>query len=243
MKRLSIVLFFIAFIISCSDKQTLTFENLELNSGDCNTCAQIEVTIPEANNNSDIATKINTVLTQKVIDIIDFSEENVSQSIPEAVKDFKAAFKELANDFPESPIWEATVDGSITYKKENIVCIQLDSYMFTGGAHGYSATHFIIINTKTGDELNHLDIFKNIDSFTQLVEKRFRKQENIALIENINSTGFLFENDQFYLPENIGFSNDEIILIYNQYEIASYADGQKTIKLPLSDIKSILKKK
>ena len=143
-------------------------------------------------------------------------------------------------EFPESVKWEVTIDGSILSRHKEMICIQLDSYMFTGGAHGYNATNFINFNLKSGDELYPSDLIKDINKFALIAEKIFRKQENIPLDKNINSTGFMFENDQFHLPENIGFTENEIILIYNQYEVASYADGQKTIEIPLSQIKELL---
>ncbi|TFG74190.1 MAG: DUF3298 domain-containing protein, partial [Flavobacteriales bacterium] len=54
----------------------------------------------------------------------------------------------------------------------------------------------------------------------------------IPLDKPINQTGLMFEQDTFYLPENIGFTKDGLQLLYNPYEVASYADG--TIVLTLS---------
>ncbi len=58
--------------------------------------------------------------------------------------------------------------------------------------------------------------------------------------ESINSTGFWFENDRFYLPESIGLSKTNLLLVYNQYEIASYAGGPVALKIPLEELKEYL---
>ncbi|NAS31172.1 DUF4163 domain-containing protein [Flavobacteriaceae bacterium R38] len=240
MKRLLLFSVFILLIFSCSKNQDLTFQNSEMSIDDCDNCPLIKVDIPEAEENSDIAIKINTILAEKVIEIIDFSEEKELENIPEAIQSFSSSYKELVKEFPESVKWEATVDGSISSRHKEIICIQLNSYMFTGGAHGYNAVTYINFNLKSGNELSPSDFVKDIDKFTLMAEKMFRKQEDIPLDKNINSTGFMFENDQFHLPENIGFTENEIILFYNQYEIASYADGPKTIEIPLSQAKELL---
>ena len=43
----------------------------------------------------------------------------------------------------------------------------------------------------------------------------------------------MFEENQFTLPENIGLSADAIVLHYNPYEVASYADGSLILEIPL----------
>ena len=60
---------------------------------------------------------------------------------------------------------------------------------------------------------------------------------------SINATGFWFEDDTFYLPETIGFQDSSIIILYNPYDIASYADGTIEIIIPLEDVESHLKVK
>ena len=50
----------------------------------------------------------------------------------------------------------------------------------------------------------------------------------------------MFENDEFYLPNNIGFTKNGLQLIYNQYEVASYADGPMSITLPYAEIRNYL---
>jgi len=43
----------------------------------------------------------------------------------------------------------------------------------------------------------------------------------------------MFEENQFRLPENIGLAADAIILHYNPYEVASYADGSLILEISL----------
>src|SRR5690606_11666613 len=65
----------------------------------------------------------------------------------------------------------------------------------------------------------------------------------IPATESINSTGFMFENDVFYLPRNIGFTDDGLLLVYERYEVASYADGPIRLTFPYPEIGRFLKLK
>lgn len=241
MKRFSILLFSIISVISCTNNQKLTFKNIEIFSNGCDTCAAIEINIPEAQTTSAIATRINTNITETVIETINFSEEETPLTIEDAIESFTSEYKKLATEFPESSKWEVTIDGTIISENKNMICVQLESYLFTGGAHGYRSTSYLNFNLRSGGKLTISDLFKDVDVFKLMAEKIFRKQENIPPEANINSTGFMFENDEFNLPETIGFSEKELILLYNQYEIASYADGQKIIKIPLFQVSNMLK--
>ena len=73
-----------------------------------------------------------------------------------------------------------------------------------------------------------------------LAEAKFRSQEKIPATQSINSTGFMFDGEAFYLPENIGFTPKGIQLLYNQYEVASYADGPIILTLPYEEVKEYL---
>ncbi|MEO0900922.1 MAG: RsiV family protein [Bacteroidota bacterium] len=66
--------------------------------------------------------------------------------------------------------------------------------------------------------------------------------EKIPQDENINITGFMFDGDVFHLSENIGYVPEGIQLIYNQYEVASYADGPIVLTIPYTEINKYLKR-
>jgi hypothetical protein len=51
----------------------------------------------------------------------------------------------------------------------------------------------------------------------------------------------MFEENLFSLPENIGLTAEGIKLHYNQYEVASYADGPIELTLPFPEVKQFLK--
>ncbi|MEK6153064.1 DUF3298 domain-containing protein [Flavobacteriaceae bacterium 3-367] len=228
-------------LISCTDNGKLTFEAANFNAGTCTDCPQVSVSIPMALAEDRIATTINTTLKEEVISLLTFDDDVKAVDIEGAIGSFKNGFLELKKKYPTETIgWEANIEGSIAYENVRILTVELGSYIFTGGAHGYSATRFLNFDKKKGVELEDWELFRNQKDFKRFAETKFRIQEDIPQDAPINSTGFMFERNEFYLPENIGFTQEGLQLLYNQYEVASYADGPIVLILPYAEVKSYL---
>lgn len=242
MKNLLSCLLVILMVWSCKDEERLAFEPMEFNSESCNGCPEVSISIPNALHKDALSTTINTAIREEVISMLIYDDEIEASTIEEAITSFNNGFLELKELYPDEPVgWQALIEGEITYEDLNILSIKLDSYSFTGGAHGFSTTRFLNFDKKRAIELDNAELFKNKEEFTDYAEKQFRVQEEIPESGPINHTGFMFEGDAFYLPVNIGFTTEGLQLIYEQYEVASYADGPITLILPYSQVKSYLK--
>ncbi len=102
------------------------------------------------------------------------------------------------------------------------------------------STSYFNFDKKTGKQLSNDDLIKDKKAFLALAEKKFRELQQVPEGESINSTGYMFENDTFALPINIGFENNEMVLLYNPYEVASYADGIIEIRFAVSEVQDLL---
>jgi hypothetical protein len=148
----------------------------------------------------------------------------------------------MQQKFPEESMgWEAKVIGSVAYQSEDVVNIKISYYNFTGGAHGFSGIRSLVIDKKDGALLTPNKIFKDVAVFSRFAEHKFRESFNIPKNHTINSNGFMFEEDKFKLPNNIIFTEKGIVLYFNVYEIASYAEGPKQLFLTFDEIKDFLK--
>ena len=70
------------------------------------------------------------------------------------------------------------------------------------------------------------------------------KQHNLKNLKTKNKPQSIedyFFGKPFQLPENIGFNNNGLLLLYNTYEIASYAQGYTEFVIPFNDCESFLK--
>lgn len=236
-----ILLIFILFLIGCNEDRSINFVPLTFGTQSCQECALVDITVPEAIGNKKIEEVINTAIREEVISILSYDEEINTNSIDTAIESFQSEYAKLKDKFPEeSTKWEANVTGEITFENEKVVTVRLEYYLFTGGAHGYSSISFLNFSKEKGKELRTMELFKNLETFQELAENEFRTQEKIPESNSINSTGFMFENDIFYLPENIGFTQEGLQLFYEQYEVASYADGPIILTIPHKEIKKFL---
>lgn len=230
-------------LLGCQQEKSLHFESLVLSEKGCADCPEISIAIPNAMENTKTASTINTALQEEIIALLLFDDEMEVSDLEEALTSFKNGYSELKDRYPEETTpWKAKIDGKILYEDKKMLTVELNSYVFTGGAHGYSAKRFLNFDKKKGVELENWQLFQNRKDFQQFAEAKFREQEAIPAEASINQTGLMFERDSFYLPENIGFTKQGIQLLYNPYEVASYADGPIILTLPFEEVDQYLAK-
>ena len=228
-------------LLSCGREEHLSFERVTYGNENCVQCPDIRIELPKVMDRRKIGKTVNNALKEEVISLLSFDEEYQATSIEDAMASFGRGYEEVKLMFPdENMAWEATVKGDISFENKDILSIALDSYIYTGGAHGYGSTRFLNFNKKTGEELERDELIKNLQPFEEYAEEQFRRQQNIPMSQPINSTGFMFEQDEFYLSENIGFTIDGLKLLYNPYEVASYADGSIEVILPYEESEKFL---
>ncbi len=231
----------ILFLLSCGRAENLTFESIIYTNKGCAQCPEVRIELPKVLDKKKIGTTINDALKEEVISLLSYDEEYQVTGVEEAISSFNRGYEEVKEMFPdENMLWEATIEGEISYESPELLSIGLNSYIFTGGAHGYGSTRFVNFNKKSGEELERDELFKKLQQFEEYAESQFRIQQNIPVDQTINSTGFMFERDEFYLPENIGFTNEGLKLLYNPYEVASYADGSIEVLLPYEETRKYL---
>lgn len=246
MKHLFACVVFILVLYGCKkeQKETLTFKSSSFHSEACSTCPVVSITIPEAIENTAMGMAINLAITQTVVLELIYDDALDVTTLEEAIASFKNGFLELKEMYPDESLgWEAKINGDLTYEDAAVVTIKIDSYIFTGGAHGQSTTRFLNFDKKKGVQIETSDLFEVDPKLLTYAETKFRNQEQIPEGTSINSTGFMFENNYFYLPENIGYTKEGIQLLYEQYEVASYAEGPIVLLLPYAEVQGFLKVK
>src|SRR5690606_1358397 len=133
-------------------------------------------------------------IEKHLIRILDYEEETSSRDLEGMARNFISNYEASATEFPEYNIpWEANVEGRILTNTPDIISIQFDLALFTGGAHGYTSKRFLNIDPASGEVLDNEDLFTA--ELKNYAEELFRKKHEIPKDEPINSTGYFFEND------------------------------------------------
>lgn len=127
------------------------------------------------------------------------------------------------------------------YTIYNLVVLKLSSESYLGGAHGAYSTEYKVFDTKKKLQLKAEDIF-NMENLTSIAYDYFLTERGISKKEvNVKDEGFWFKDDKFHLNNNFTIDEKNITFIFNPYEIASYADGQIEVVVPLSKLDEVIK--
>jgi len=246
MRNSTLLIVISLFFWNCTKENSLVFSDekyekiSELGDGEQN--SKVTIAIPLAIAENIVSDSINTTIRTFIENVIYLNDTpNNFSSYEELAASFIDSYEELKKEYPDEVEWEADVKGKITFQSEKLLNIKLEYYVFAGGAHGYFGVKSFFFDPKTGKQLTPEELFSDIEGLTLLAESKFRDKFKIDKNKNINSQGFMFEDDVFYLPENIFVTDNGILLVYNTYEIASYADGIQELHIPFTEVKPFFK--
>ena len=230
-------------LIACQSDAEIEVATYSLADPACEACARIELQYPMATGKNRKERKINASLNRWVIRAIDLSPDQESATVEEAVAEFRKAYQKIKNDFPDDYTlnWESTIDGEICYEDDQLLVICMETYSYTGGAHGYGSSHYLLFSKTEGEMIDTPHLVQDQKGFMALAEKKFRAQYRLDDASPLNEQGFMFEGDRFHLPENIGYTSSGLKLIYNPYEIAPYSEGQIIIDIPYEEVNNYLR--
>ena len=235
MRKISVLALSLMVFFSCKkeDKLSFTEDNILYEDN-----AVIEINIPKANNTT-VGNSLNTLISNHIANALNFGEDDAKKlPLDDAIKKFQDEYDVFKTDYEESAlVWEATFDGEIIYHTDDIISIALSHYINTGGAHGNSNITLYNINTQTGENITNEELIKNMSGLTDLVKTYFAKEIEIDSDEGFED---YFFGDDFHLPANIGFNDEGLLILYNVYEIASYAQGITEFTIPLDEAKPFL---
>ena len=231
------LLFVILIVSSCEKDIPLKFEETSIEKKEP---VSIEVIYPKLNDASDVSSKINqSIETNIASQIAFFDEETDSLKLDDAITQFENRFVEFKNDFEaDATPWEVNINGEVVFQSPSVITVSVDSYTYTGGAHGNGVVTLLNFNPETGDLYTQDELYKKSPEFMKLVEDYFKTE--IDKKGNDNPKDYFFGED-FKLPENIGFNEEGVVFLYNTYEMASYAQGITEFVIPYSVMSKYLK--
>ncbi len=206
-------------------------------------CPEIRIAYVEVKDGYAQADAINQALKRHLVAIVDANMQmDLNNSdLKKAVAYFIEDFLRFKTEFDAGNIgYELEMEQSLLAETSELISFTTNFYIFTGGAHGYGATNYLNFDRKNGKLLTKEDLFTNLDAFRKYAEEKFRQEYNIGKERPINATGFLFDDNQFKLPQNIGFTEEEVLLLYHPYEAASYAEGSLKLRFQKSQVQQWL---
>ena len=136
--------------------------------------------------------------------------------------------------------WELTTTADTAFSNASVITFRLNTYAYTGGAHPNSNQSLYTFDRSTGRELSLTDMVADTAALVGIVEKAFRKQQQLAPTDNLEEQGYFLHDGQFFLPTNVALGRQGMIFYYNPYEIAAYAVGPIEVIVPYEKLNGIL---
>ena len=107
--------------------------------------------------------------------------------------------------------------------------------VITNAANNNLVFKFFNFDLATGKSLKTKDLITDIDQFTALVKKYYDKELMTV------HTSLQAKNLDFKLPETIGFNDDGVIIIYNDFEFGALSKDAVEFTIPYTVANPFLK--
>lgn len=169
-----------------------------------------------------------------------YIDTQVNSFAQKQLSDFEKMFADYGA--PVNPNYKNSLDivySSQVYKNR-ILTFKFDIRYYTGGAHDNYTAETLCFDLLSKNQLVLSDLFKSDSSYLQKISD--------ITVGILNKSGV---SDSQWINEGAGpiadnykvftISNDSINFFFPPYQVASFATGEQTVAIPLSQIKDILK--
>lgn len=242
-----ILVMIILIIAACSEKEnveSMIYDQRSFEDSVCieNECANVILDYPFFTNDNMTASIINEYIDQQLVMMLSYTDSDSSQSLQFAVQEFLNSFSEYAQEGSFVQSWEIEVIAAATFQNNKLLSISFDAYSYTGGAHPNSFRQYVNINKEEGFLIKNNELIQDQEGLLQIAENAFREYHEVREGVSLEEDGrFFLKNDSdFFLPVAIGLEHDDLVLYYNPYEIASYAQGPTMLRFPIEEVGYLL---
>lgn len=207
-------------------------------------CAEVVMNYPQFTNDLPGADQINDIIkktmTTQLSDYI--MEAEGGESLEELTKMFLKSYAEFKEAFPESKTaWYAKLDVMVSHLADEYISLSVSNSSYTGGAHPNATVTYLNLS-KEGEKIDNWEyFFTSPAKVKDLVEARFRKTNDLTAEDSFSDKGFIFDNNEFALSSNFGFTKTGLVVYYNPYEIAAYAEGAAVVTLSFEELGDVYK--
>ena len=234
--KFGLIFILVWLIMSCEEETKIAIEehNIELTDN-----AEIAINYPRLNATDPSIKKINETLEMYMASQLklDDSTEDVT-SLVEAAVAFDNEYNTFKESFPDSAQqWEAFIDAEVTHQSSEVICIAVNTYLDTGGAHGNSHIHFLNFDPDSGNLYSREELITAAQEFIPVIKSYLKKE---ITKNSEDDPKDLFFGEDFKLPESFGFNEDGLIILYHPYELSTYTQTIIEFTIPYEELTSIL---
>jgi hypothetical protein len=146
-----------------------------------------------------------------------------------------------ADERPSATLnYEEQTSTQVLYQGGDLLSLGFFTYSYSGGAHGMNTTAGASYDLRTGRRLRYNDIFRPEAQaqLPALLASAVRPLVDLKPGEPLDKALFV---KQMPVTRNVFLTAGGVEFIYQPYEIASYAQGEVRVFLPLSQVRPLLR--
>lgn len=155
---------------------------------------------------------------------------DISPSIHKIESISTEPFNILGSERLEFP-YEINLQYKITNNSNSLISLYSDFFNYTGGAHGNTIRYAYTINKEKEEILSLKDLFNKGYDYNKIINDEIKKQININPEKYFESAK---QFQEISYEQNFYIEKDNLVIYYQQYEIAPYASGIPEFKIPLN---------
>ena len=153
--------------------------------------------------------------------------ENVSKTRDQMLSKYKTIWNDVKESLEKEPELGFSSNTWMMFvgQKEKLATFAIRYYSYTGGAHGLGGSEYLTIDMTTHKVLTLSDIIeqKKLPEVKELLWRFYTDSGRIK-----DEEAFTKKTD-FDVSKNFYLAHDGIHFIYDEYEIASYAEGEQDL--------------
>lgn len=207
---------------------------------DNDNCPTIEVQYLKSNQkwiNDAVNKKVNYLIVNSRLSEKPLSSVTTKRAVTSSLDEFtRGQFDGAPSD---SWAYQLSVTPNYIGHVNDVELIRIDSYEFTGGAHGLPYSEHLMFDQKLKRQikLNDILISGKKPKFEALAKAAYKKwvAEFYDDIKDYEKTW------PFSLTDNVTLTDKGVDIVYQPYAIAPYAAGMPTLSLPYQQLSGIIK--
>jgi len=242
------------FLISCQeDKQASTQSQTSVVKKDmttiskkvgCNSstksCTDIKVTLPILDGFSEETRKeIHALLIDNVSDFLVTEKPIKAKELGSYIAETVDAIVESNNESFSRSDLKYHSDFFVLFNNDELLCLK-NNYDFAKAGEMITGESYFMIDLNENHLLYVDEMIQNFDRIESLLLQKVKEQNNVPSTTNIKELGFLVEDRDFAITDNIGITSDKIIFAYQPQEIAPNSSGLFRFILDKEEIKNDL---
>ncbi|MGM8851326.1 DUF3298 domain-containing protein [Salinicola halophyticus] len=149
-----------------------------------------------------------------------------------------AASRSARRSVPEMPGFEADLKAEVVADHDDLLVIELDGYLYSGGAHGMPLTSYMVIerDTQRVVDLDDMLLPGQRPAYEAALERAHRRW-----LQTDQASGLSELQWPFTTSDNAAPLNEGLAIKYQVYDLAPYAVGQPTLMIPYAELKGVVK--